>query len=183
MAVRNYTPEARWKIGKIIAKLDKLHYKIEVGQTIWKRHVDQITNVGSHVSVTDDTKFEAEDKNISAGTNETTKAPFVLESGLVYSRLSDIPDPVPADFRSANSDSEPADIRSPAAPKTVSARVTSPSNPDPKHLDFKDPGATTSKISNVTVHFPKLTDSFYSQSSIRSTRRRKPPDRLTYGHS
>ena len=30
-AVRNYTPEAEWKTGKIIARLGKLHYKIKVG--------------------------------------------------------------------------------------------------------------------------------------------------------
>ena len=65
VAVRNYTPEGKWKIDKIIARSGKFHYKIKVDQTIWKRHVEQITNVGSHKRVTE---FEAEDKNISTGT-------------------------------------------------------------------------------------------------------------------
>ena len=146
--------------------------------------MDQITNVGSHVRVTNDTEVEVEDKNIYTSTNEkTTKAPFELESGLNHSRFPGAPDPVPGDFRSTSTDPEPVDIRRPTAPNTMSADIAPPSTSDPEHSDFTDPGAATSKNSNDIVHATKLTDSFSSQSSRRSTRRRKPPDRLTYRHS
>ena len=63
------------------------------------------------MSVTNDRKFEAEDKNTSTGTNEmTTKDPFALESGLVHSRFPHTPDPVPTNFKFANADPEPIDI-------------------------------------------------------------------------
>ena len=93
------------------------------------------------------------------------------------------PDPVPGHFRSTSTDPEPVDIRHPTALNTMSADVTPPSTPDLEHSDFKDPVAATSKNSNEIVHATKLIDSFSSQGSRRSTRRRKPPDRLTYRHS
>ena len=120
---------------------------------------------------------------MSTGTNEkTTKAPFGLESGLAHSRFPDTLDPVPANFRSANADPEPVDIRRPTAPNTVSADVLPPSTPDPEHSDIKDSGPATSKNLNEIVHSPKLTNYFSSQASRRSTKRRKPPDRLIYRH-
>ena len=71
----------------MVAKLGKLYFKIKVGQTIWKSHADQIRNVGFHVRISSDTKFEVEDKNTSTSTNEMiTKTPLVLKSGHVYSR-------------------------------------------------------------------------------------------------
>ena len=42
--------------------------KIKGSQIIWKRHDDQNTNVGPHVCVTNDTNFEAEDRNTRTGT-------------------------------------------------------------------------------------------------------------------
>lgn len=45
MAVRNYTEEAKWKFDRILARHNKLHYKIQVGSNIWKRDVDQIINI------------------------------------------------------------------------------------------------------------------------------------------
>ena len=120
---------------------------------------------------------------MSTGTNEkTTKAPFGLESGLAHSRFPDTLDPVPANFRSANADPEPVNIRCPTASKAMSADVTPPTS-DPEHSDFKNPGAETFKTSNAIVHSPKLTDSFSLQGFKRSTRRRKPSDRLTNEHS
>ena len=110
------------------------------------------------------------------------KAAFGLESGLVHSRFPDTPDTLPVDFRSANTDPVPVDIRCPLAPITVSADVDPPYTPDPEHSDFKDQGAATSKNSNEIVHFLKLTDSFSSQGSRGCTRRRKSPDRLIYRH-
>ena len=75
--------------------------------------VDQIINLGSHVHMTIDNKFEAKDRNIFASTNEmTTKAHFVLESSLLHFKYLNILDSWPDDIRFANSIPEPANIRS-----------------------------------------------------------------------
>lgn len=36
VAVRNYIPEAKWKIGQIIVKERNLHYRVQVDWNIWK---------------------------------------------------------------------------------------------------------------------------------------------------
>lgn len=43
MAEKNYTLEAKWKIGRIIARQGRLFYRIQVGSDILKRRADQIT--------------------------------------------------------------------------------------------------------------------------------------------
>lgn len=58
MAIRNYTPEANWKICWIITREVKLRYKIQFGSIFWKRHADQMTNVGIKVSLVNDTNSE-----------------------------------------------------------------------------------------------------------------------------
>lgn len=47
--VKNYTPEAMGKIYRIIAREEKLHYRIQAGSNVWKRHIDQAINVGSEI--------------------------------------------------------------------------------------------------------------------------------------
>ncbi|XP_055932001.1 uncharacterized protein K02A2.6-like [Argiope bruennichi] len=42
VAVRNYSGPNKWKIGTIINRDGTLSYSIQVGNEIWKRHVDQI---------------------------------------------------------------------------------------------------------------------------------------------
>lgn len=34
-----------------------MHYKIQVGPNIWKRHLDQVTDIGSKVPLANDTNF------------------------------------------------------------------------------------------------------------------------------
>lgn len=51
MAVRNYPSETKWKIGRIMAKLGKLHYEFQVGSDIWKTHFYQITDTYSDVNL------------------------------------------------------------------------------------------------------------------------------------
>lgn len=38
-----------------------MHYKFQVGSNIWKIHVDQITNIGSKVPLSNYTNFEERD--------------------------------------------------------------------------------------------------------------------------
>ncbi|GFU53298.1 uncharacterized protein K02A2.6 [Trichonephila clavipes] len=42
VAVRNYSGPNKWKIGTIINRDGTLSYSIQIGNEIWKRHVDQI---------------------------------------------------------------------------------------------------------------------------------------------
>ena len=40
--VRNGNP---WIVAKIKERLGQVHYHVEVGTEVWKRHVDQITDI------------------------------------------------------------------------------------------------------------------------------------------
>lgn len=41
VACRNYTGSAKWKFGKIVRRIGKLHYQMRLDDDrIWKRHVD-----------------------------------------------------------------------------------------------------------------------------------------------
>ena len=40
--VRNYREGERWKIGNILKRLGPLTYNIDMGNDIWKHHVDEI---------------------------------------------------------------------------------------------------------------------------------------------
>lgn len=47
VACRNYTGSERWKFGRIIEKIGKLHYNIKLDDDrTWKRHVNQIREIG-----------------------------------------------------------------------------------------------------------------------------------------
>ena len=66
MAVRNYAPGDKWKIGRVIDREGTLHYKVKVGSLIWKRHIDQMSSVG------EEAPLEEEDRlpNTNASTEE-----------------------------------------------------------------------------------------------------------------
>ena len=121
-----------------------MYLKLQVGQIIWKRHFNKITNVGLYERETNDTKFEAENRNISANANKMTpKASFVYKSALVHYKFINIADPVPANLSCDSSDPVLADVRSSTVPEPMPADAT-PSAPYLGPLNFKDPGAATS---------------------------------------
>jgi len=49
VAVREYLDKnIKWRFGKIIEKLGKLHYRIKLNdEKVWKKHVNQMRAVGS----------------------------------------------------------------------------------------------------------------------------------------
>ncbi|KAF8790114.1 hypothetical protein HNY73_005187 [Argiope bruennichi] len=51
VAVRNYSGPNKWKIGTIINRDGTLSYSIQVGNEIWKRHVDQIRKCGKSIEL------------------------------------------------------------------------------------------------------------------------------------
>ncbi|KAK9730121.1 hypothetical protein QE152_g15488 [Popillia japonica] len=44
---RNYIGKCKWKLGKIVKRIGRLHYliKLDTGTT-WKRHINQIRKIG-----------------------------------------------------------------------------------------------------------------------------------------
>ncbi|GFX51446.1 uncharacterized protein K02A2.6 [Trichonephila clavipes] len=51
VAVRNYSGPNKWKIGTIINRDGTLSYSIQIGNEIWKRHVDQIRKCGKSIEL------------------------------------------------------------------------------------------------------------------------------------
>ncbi|GFW26715.1 uncharacterized protein K02A2.6 [Trichonephila clavipes] len=51
VAVRNYYGPNKWKIGTIINRDGTLSYSIQIGNEIWKRHVDQIRKCGKSIEL------------------------------------------------------------------------------------------------------------------------------------
>lgn len=50
VAARDYIDKQKWKYGNVIEKLGKLHYKVKLDDDrIWKRHIDQLREVGIHL--------------------------------------------------------------------------------------------------------------------------------------
>lgn len=53
---RNYYGKPKWKKGEIIKKIGKLHYLVQIDDTIvWKRHINQIIKI---FNKTEKDKFE-----------------------------------------------------------------------------------------------------------------------------
>nr|XP_012227688.1 PREDICTED: uncharacterized protein LOC105675264 [Linepithema humile] len=47
IACRNYTGSKKWKFGRIIERIGKLHYKIRLDDDrTWKRHANQLRGIG-----------------------------------------------------------------------------------------------------------------------------------------
>ncbi|XP_055711427.1 uncharacterized protein LOC129806684 [Phlebotomus papatasi] len=71
VAARNYKiGEAKWKFGRIQEKLGQLHYNVSMDSGLnWKRHIDQLRNVGENVSETknqgNESSWDDEDIDIS----------------------------------------------------------------------------------------------------------------------
>ncbi|GFW74980.1 uncharacterized protein K02A2.6-like [Trichonephila clavipes] len=51
VGVRNYSGPNKWKIGTIINRDGTLSYSIQIGNEIWKRHVDQIRKCGKSIEL------------------------------------------------------------------------------------------------------------------------------------
>ena len=57
--VENNKQEPKWVLGTVLEKLGNTSYKVQVGDLIWKRHVDQllqtsITQANTNSKATDD---------------------------------------------------------------------------------------------------------------------------------
>ncbi|XP_055931978.1 uncharacterized protein K02A2.6-like [Argiope bruennichi] len=66
VAVRNYSGPNKWKIGTIINRDGTLSYSIQVGNEIWKRHVDQIRKCGKSIELSQaDTEIPIYDKELN----------------------------------------------------------------------------------------------------------------------
>ncbi|XP_054706700.1 uncharacterized protein K02A2.6-like [Uloborus diversus] len=55
VAVRNYAGPPKWKIGTVINRDGSLNYSVQVGNEIWKRHVDQLRKCGQSLEITEST--------------------------------------------------------------------------------------------------------------------------------
>lgn len=86
-AARNYTLEVKLKMVRIIAKQNKLYYKIQVGLNCWKRHVDKITNIKQKVCFDNNTNFEERYTEKYGIENTVVKK---CESQLIYSSIPDL---------------------------------------------------------------------------------------------
>ncbi|KMQ88518.1 hypothetical protein RF55_11981 [Lasius niger] len=52
VSCRNYLGVDKWMFGKVLERIGKLHYKIELDDgRIWKRHVNQIRVIGNKTPV------------------------------------------------------------------------------------------------------------------------------------
>ncbi|XP_058456856.1 uncharacterized protein K02A2.6-like [Malaya genurostris] len=50
VAARDFLDHEKWKYGRVIEKLGKLHYTIQLDDNrIWKRHIDQLREVGQNL--------------------------------------------------------------------------------------------------------------------------------------
>ncbi|XP_062554222.1 uncharacterized protein K02A2.6-like [Armigeres subalbatus] len=52
VAARDFLGHEKWKYGRIVEKLGKLHYMVQLDDNrIWKRHIDQLREVGPNLPV------------------------------------------------------------------------------------------------------------------------------------
>ncbi|GFV71179.1 unkown protein [Trichonephila clavipes] len=66
VAIRNYSGPNKWKIGTIINRDGTLSYSIQVGNEIWKRHVDQIRKCGKSIELSQAaTEIPIDDKELN----------------------------------------------------------------------------------------------------------------------
>ena len=47
--IQNFRGEPRWLAGTVVEKTGPVSYRVQVGEMLWKRHVDQIR--GAHLPV------------------------------------------------------------------------------------------------------------------------------------
>lgn len=161
VAVRNYTSEAKWKVGRILAREGKLHYRIQVGLNIWKRHVDQITSIGPEVPLSEN----ASDLQISQ-VSDTDPQPTDVQVGVSS------PQPANSQIQSNTFGSKEADSYSPSTsdnPAVSEFSVPTVTAPDSKNENVQC--ATESVKTDFAVSSPQVR---------RSSRIKRAPDRLRY---
>lgn len=57
VACRNYTAEGKWKLGQIIQRLGKLHYRIRLDDgRSWTRHVNQMRPIGENTPIVENSQ-------------------------------------------------------------------------------------------------------------------------------
>lgn len=84
----------------------KLHYKVQIRSNVWRRHSDQITNVGSEISFLNDTNSEESCTGIFRRENVTLKQD---DSPSFHSCIADLelinshPGPTLTDFHDPDS--------------------------------------------------------------------------------
>ncbi|XP_054707489.1 uncharacterized protein K02A2.6-like [Uloborus diversus] len=99
VAVRNYAGPPKWKIGTVINRDGSLNYSVQVGNEIWKRHVDQLRKCGQSLETTGSTL-----ENCVPTISESTEEPEAISDSsgvekpdlsIPASEASSTPIPVP----------------------------------------------------------------------------------------
>ena len=75
--VENNKPEPKWVVGTVVEKLGDISYRVQVGNQVWKRHVDQLlqttitqANTDTNNDITDDLNAWPSTLNDSLSTNQ-----------------------------------------------------------------------------------------------------------------
>ncbi|XP_055605008.1 uncharacterized protein LOC129753235 [Uranotaenia lowii] len=85
VSAREYVNANKWEFGRIMQRLGKLHYLVELDDgRQWKRHIDQLRSVGSGVQSSSTNEFFDRGENVDDNVAITTHAS--------KNDLSDIPD-------------------------------------------------------------------------------------------
>lgn len=172
VAVRNYTPEAKWKMGTIIAKEGKLHYRVQVGPNIWRRHVDQIASMGteSHQEDVEQSEEKSDRNCLEENVGTERRVSFFEKPILTKNQQDQVSTVVPPETNSNE------DVAMPSTESDSSTDIVQPSD-DNNSADSEDSSPSTNKDNNI-----KNTNvsSSLLQVPRRSTRVRKAPERFKY---
>ena len=70
--VENNKPEPKWVVGTVLEKLGNISYRVQVGNQIWKRHVDQMLQTTITQANTDNNDDNTDDINSWPSTSNDT---------------------------------------------------------------------------------------------------------------
>ena len=94
--VENNKPEPKWVVGTVLETLGNISYRIQVGNQIWKRHVDQMLQTTITQANTDNNDDNTDDINLWPSTSNDTlmsqQPEQALESRRYPTRLRQPPD-------------------------------------------------------------------------------------------
>ena len=70
--VENNKPEPKWVVGTVLEKLGNISYRVQVGNQIWKRHVDQMLQTTITQANTDNNDDNTDEINSWPSTSNDT---------------------------------------------------------------------------------------------------------------
>lgn len=149
VAVRNYTGPKKWKIGTVVNREGSLNYSIQVGNDIWKRHVDQLRKCGQAIEAT-------------PGELEPVPMWVQPQHGTTSRELKTTSELEPASTFAGNPSTD--------VPATRFPESAEPAGPLPGDLASNAPLQTSAS--------PEVSPSPIKVPVRRSTRVSRPPDRL-----